>query len=83
MMPLFAVSMMRPSISTFAASLTRIAAAMVAPEEPVAFTVILIGNKIAPLSPSMLSDLSMEICSRYVPGQPRITLPGLAALMAS
>src|SRR5258708_6192509 len=80
-MPLFAVSTMRPSISTFAVSLTRMAAAIGAPEEPVVFATMLLGSKIAPLSPSMLSDLSIESCSGYVPAQTRIRLPGLAALM--
>src|ERR1700676_753462 len=82
-MPLFAVSTMRPSISTSAASLTRMAAAIGVPEEPVAFTFILHGVRIAPLSPSILSDLLMESCSRYVPGQTRIRLPGVAASMAA
>src|SRR5216684_8173694 len=82
-MPLFAVSTMRPLISTFAASLTRMEAAIGVPEEPVVFATILLGSTIAPLSPSMLRDLFMESCSRYVPGQTRIRLPGSAALMAS
>src|ERR1700730_10154044 len=81
-MPLFTVSTIRPSISTFAASLARMAAAMGVPEELVVLTVILLGSTIAPLSPSILIDLLMESCSRYVPGQTRIRLPGLAALMA-
>jgi len=42
------------------------AAARGEPEEPAVFATMLPGSTIAPLSPSMLRDLLMESCSRYV-----------------
>ena len=81
--PLPAPSIVRPAMATSSVSVTRITAAIAAPDARLVVSAVIgDGMTTAPLSPLIRRGFVMVTCSSYVPEHTRIRAPGRAASTA-